>query len=77
LKRNKFKLSGGDIAKGSIKTSGTSGTFISSKYIRSLREGATYNLNTGALVNLIEFDIVLTVNEKFTRVVKQASMSLE
>lgn len=40
------------------------GSFISSKNIRPLRDGTTYNTETYDLVNLIEFDIAVTVNEK-------------
>lgn len=43
-----------------------SGAIISSKDVRPLREGTTYNTRTGDLVNLIEFDIAVTVNEKDT-----------
>ncbi len=42
------------------------GALISSKNVRPLREGTTFNTNTGDLVNLIEFDIGVTVNEKDT-----------
>ena len=31
-----------------------------------MREGTTYNHETGHLVNLVEFDIAATVNEKDT-----------
>lgn len=41
-----------------------SGALISSKDVRPLRESTTYNTTTGNLVNLIEFDIAVTVNEK-------------
>jgi hypothetical protein len=40
------------------------GAYVSSKNVRPLREGTTYNSSTGDLVNLIEFDIAVTVNEK-------------
>jgi hypothetical protein len=43
-----------------------SGALISSKDVRPLREGTTYNTSTGNLVNLVEFDIAVTVNEKDT-----------
>lgn len=42
------------------------GAIISSKNVRPLREGTTYNSSTSDLVNLIEFDIAVTVNEKDT-----------
>ena len=42
------------------------GAIISSKDIRPMREGTTLNTKTGDLVNLIEFDIAVTVNEKDT-----------
>jgi hypothetical protein len=42
------------------------GAIISSKNVRPLREGTTYNSSTYDLVNLIEFDIAVTVNEKDT-----------
>lgn len=40
-----------------------SGAMISSKDVRPLRDGTTYNTTTGNLVNLVEFDIAVTVNE--------------
>src|SRR5688572_26901733 len=40
------------------------GAKISSKDIGAIREGLTFNKSTGDLVNLIEFDIAVTVNEK-------------
>jgi len=42
------------------------GSIISSKNVRPLRDGTTYNTETGDLVNLIEFDIAVTVNERDT-----------
>jgi len=39
------------------------GAIISSKNVRALREGTTLNSITGDLVNLIEFDVAVTVNE--------------
>lgn len=50
-------------AKSNIKDSGA---VISSKNVRPLREGTTYNTSTGDLVNLVEFDIAVTINEKDT-----------
>jgi len=43
-----------------------SDVLISSKDVRPLREGTTVNHQTGNLVNLIEFDMAVTVNEKDT-----------
>ena len=42
------------------------GAIVSSKNVIPLREGTTYNTSTGDLVNLIEFNIAVTVNEKDT-----------
>ena len=40
-----------------------SGATISSKDVRPLRDSTTYNFTNNKLVNLIEFDIALTVIE--------------
>ncbi len=42
------------------------GAKITSKDVRALREGTTLNSRTGDLVNLIDFDVAVTVNEKDT-----------
>ena len=56
-------VEGINIANG--KLNGT-GAIISSKNVRPLRDGTTYNTDTGHLVNLIEFDVAVTVIEKDT-----------
>lgn len=40
------------------------GAKISSKDIGAIREGTTFNKQTGDLVNLIEFDVAVTVSER-------------
>jgi hypothetical protein len=42
------------------------GAIISSKNVRPFGNDTTYNTDTCNLVNLIEFDIAVTVNEKDT-----------
>jgi hypothetical protein len=42
------------------------GAIISPKNVSPIRDGTTYNTATGQLVNLIEFDVAVTVNEKDT-----------
>lgn len=42
------------------------GAIVTSKDVRPLREGTTYNTTTGDLVNLIDFDVAITINEKDT-----------
>lgn len=44
----------------------STGATISSKDVRPLRDGTTYNHATGNLVNIVEFDVAVTVNEKDT-----------
>ena len=43
-----------------------SGAIVSSKHVMPVRDGSTRNEKTGDLVNLIDFDVAVTVNEKDT-----------